>query len=604
MADLPDQANNAVSRCVLFTCFATLLLVPAVSNALVALVQNGEPQGVIVIPYDAPDSVRFAAVELQEHIEKISGARLPINTDGDRSNKIVAALGDTRIARAAGLKTSELPPDGFNIAEYDDVLVIAGRDYHGPVLGDRKDRTKHTYNREFKINAHGETGTQFGVYRFLHDLGVRWYMPGDVGLVVPESKDVIYDGQPVKDNPYFSYRKLHGFTFDDDPEAAKWYKRIGYGSVRYVNINHSLTNWADRFWKTHPEYFARVNGRPHTETVRDKKRVAFNYTNEGTYQQVLNDMEDFFTKHPNEEIFPVVPNDSHVIHDESEKTLQYILKPPYSSGWLSDLVWGFVDKVAREAYKKHPDKYIASLSYAYQFDAPELIDKFSPNVVVMHCRQRLQTWDDDYRKHIDKELKNYQKLKPAKNYVWEYYNLRSRDEKLQYLPYVAPHLIVTDIRKLKGFSEGEFIQANQSKKSLKLINPAYYHVNLYVTAKALWDPELNVENLLNEYYEKYYGPANTSMGKFWNRLEDIWVSQPGVSSLVEVMSPRQRNIDRKNSWKYYWREVYNIRVVNELFDYLEEAKKSVKDSPEIFQRLLILEAQFENMKEMSYRINK
>ena len=66
----------------------------------------------------------------------------------------------------------------------------------------------------------------------------------------------------------------------------------------------------------------------------------------------------YFERNPDEPLFAVVPNDSHVAHDEGEDTLEKIIGAKYSPGWLSDLVWGFVDKVANEVHKNHPGKQV------------------------------------------------------------------------------------------------------------------------------------------------------------------------------------------------------------------------------------------------------
>ena len=520
------------------------------AHASVVLIEDGKPNGGILIPANAPDSVEFAAKELQLHLEEMSGAHLPILVEGQNPyQRFIVSLGETNFASANMLTSSRLQSDGFLIQEIGNVMVILGKDYHGPPLGDRNGNLRLSFNKKLKINAHGETGTQFGVYRFLHDQGVRWYFPGRMGMVLPKQSRVTYDGVSIKDSPYFPYRRLHGFTFNDDPEAAIWYKRIGYGTPPYLNINHSFTDWAKRFSSSHPEYFATIDGQPHFKTVREKNRVILNFTDPGVLRQVLADGETYFLKNPEETLFAVVPNDSHVKHDETENTLKRITQPKYSPGWLSDLVWGFVNEVAHNLAKNQPGKEVGSLAYAYQFVAPTNIEKFEENVVVMHCRYRRNFWNPEYKEFVWKNLNAYTALKPARQYIWEYYNLRSRRENLQYVPFVMPRIIAEDINALKGISSGEFIQATQSSSSTKLVNPAYYHVNLYVTAKFLWNPDADVDALLDEYYKLYYGPAEQPMRLFWEKLEELWTTQ-GQSDEIEMLirskSPGERSaINRK-----------------------------------------------------------
>lgn len=586
-----------------------LVLAPSVASTRVALVRDGAPKGVILVAADAPDSVRFAAKELQSHIKKMSGALLPLQVEGKTSDKnlpVVVSLGTTAFAVRNHVTPDKLSPDGFRIREAGGAMIIVGKDHIGPPLGDRFGRLRWTYNNKLKINAHGQTGTQFGVYRFLRDQGIRWYMPGEMGLVIPERKDIVYDGKAVEDAPYYIYRTLHGFSFNEDPEAAVWYKRVGYGTVRYVNLNHSFTDWGQRFADTHPEYFAVIDGKPHLETVHNKKRVIINYTEPGVLDQVLADADTYFSKNPAEPLFGVMPNDSHSNHDKRPETLKYITQDKYSPGWLSDLVWGFVNKVAHEVHERHPGKEVGSIAYAYQFAAPTMIERFAPNVVVMHARRRNRFWDEEYKQHVWDNLKAYTKLGPSRQYVWEYYNLRSSRHKiLEWVPFVMPRIIASDLNALKGLSSGEFIQAKQSWNSRKLIKPGYFHLNLYVTARALWNPDLDIEALLDEYNRLYYGPAAGPMTRFWNRLEEIWMSQSkSVVEMVKEIRRPDRYRESRLPRSYYWSDVYTAEVVDELFVYLNEAAVLAKDNPPYDQRVSFMRSQFTPMQEMARRYSQ
>ncbi len=562
--------------------------------------------GVIVVAPNSPDSVTFAARELQSHVSAISGATLPIYSEEDLPQganvKIVVALGDSRFARSSGVVKTGLKDDGFRIKEANDAMVIIGNDYAGAPLGDRNGQTKWTYNESLKLNAHGETGTLYGVYRFLNELGVRWFMPGSIGTVIPRSVNITYDGKSIEDWPHFSYRRLSGFSFNEDPEAAIWYRRVGFGSKNYINLNHSFTNWAKRFGDTNREFFAKIDGKNHIDIVSDERRVILNYTEPGVFDQVIRDVDTYFKNHSEEKLFPIVPNDSHVLHDTSAATMSFIdPEKKYSPGWLSNLVWTFVNNVALRTHQKFPGKLVGSLAYSYQFEAPTTIENFSPNVVIMHCRRRNAFWDIKYREYVRRNLEAFTRLGPAKQYIWEYYNLRSRGENFQFIPFVMPHIIADDIRSLKNVSSGEFIQARQSNRSMKLVNPGYFHLNLFVTAQALWDPDLDIEGLLSDYYDTYYGPAASDMRRFWGRLEEVWVTQNREHDSIKPMSPRRRAKLRQREWHYYWSSVYTVEVVDELLGYLDDALVRAKPSREYSERVRFMRSQFDPMRSMARR---
>ena len=61
-------------------------------------------------------------------------------------------------------------------------------------------------------------GTEYAVYDFLRSLGVRWFMPGEFGEVVPQQRTIRVPEQQVREKPDFVMRNwwLHAL-----PELAK-----------------------------------------------------------------------------------------------------------------------------------------------------------------------------------------------------------------------------------------------------------------------------------------------------------------------------------------------------------------------------------------------
>ena len=59
--------------------------------------------------------------------------------------------------------------------------------------------------------------------------------------------------------------------------------------------------------------------------------------------------------------------------------------------------------------------------------------------------------------------------------------------------------------------------------------PGTQHLNLYVTAKALWNAKMDVDNLLDEYYTQFYGAAGAEMKTFWTTAETLWMSEKARS---------------------------------------------------------------------------
>ena len=110
----------------------SLSLACAVADAAVAgggsvrLTAAGRPATVIVVAEEAPPSVRFAALELQDQIGEITGATLPIGTEPE-AGKPAVYVGDSAAARRAGLSLDGVDREGYTIAATPDCLALFGQ---------------------------------------------------------------------------------------------------------------------------------------------------------------------------------------------------------------------------------------------------------------------------------------------------------------------------------------------------------------------------------------------------------------------------------------------------------------------------------------------
>ncbi|MBP90547.1 MAG: hypothetical protein CMJ64_28200 [Planctomycetaceae bacterium] len=137
-------------------------------NAL-SLVGDGRALATIVIPDEPVPVHQFAAEELQYHIERSSGAKLPIRRERDvpMDDSGCVFLGPCRRAVQRGINAEGLPPNGFRIRLADGSLHLTGDDSNGPVIATNGIGSLH--------NNRTRVGTLFAVYEFLEvQLGVRW----------------------------------------------------------------------------------------------------------------------------------------------------------------------------------------------------------------------------------------------------------------------------------------------------------------------------------------------------------------------------------------------------------------------------------------------
>lgn len=102
-------------------------LTVSLSGAELVLVQNGTPRVQIVIAAEKrPRMATLAALELQHHIQKISGARLPIVTSPDASVQVRIYVGKSPATEKLGVTDQDLKYGAYRIVSGPDWLVLLG----------------------------------------------------------------------------------------------------------------------------------------------------------------------------------------------------------------------------------------------------------------------------------------------------------------------------------------------------------------------------------------------------------------------------------------------------------------------------------------------
>ncbi len=196
--------RHVIRGCCWGVVFAGLALLLARSSAAAnGRRSDGQPRATIIVAKDVAEPAKgkrqTAAGQLQAYVQKMCGAKLPIVDDGQDVKGPVILVGRSRLSDALGVPVpAGVGPDrrdeGFVIVCRGDRLLLVGND-DGPYHG-----------------------TEYAVYDFLRSLGVRWFMPGDFGEIVPRQKTIRVPEQQVREKPDFVMRNwwLHA-----QPELAE-----------------------------------------------------------------------------------------------------------------------------------------------------------------------------------------------------------------------------------------------------------------------------------------------------------------------------------------------------------------------------------------------
>ncbi|MEO6741752.1 MAG: DUF4838 domain-containing protein [Chthoniobacteraceae bacterium] len=406
-----------------------LLLRPlaALHAAAPLLIENGQARAEIVIAEKPARMTKLAAKELQTYLEKISGAKVAI-LSAPTTGKAHIFLGKSSHTEALKLATDGLANGAFRMASGADWLALLGPDEDfvpiepwgrirstteaARVNADFDKITGDTfwnnfgglymrYHKDLDVWDYDDAGTLNAVYEFLRSLGVRWFAPGELGEVVPKQTTIALPGLNKTVKPDFGMRR---FTFYTDHtgigDKGIWTLRLGLnqghkiGGISQICHGMKFVLMRDEMKRAHPEMYLLTGGKRDTTTkgagYPDLNSPLF-FEKHLTYSRAMFD-------HFREPMISIDLVDGYGgMTSDDPKWMAQLTPGRGWSGTMSDQVWGYIDRVALELYKSHPDRLVSGLAYSAYKMPPAKIDKLSPNLVLIETRQRQSFWDEAKR---------------------------------------------------------------------------------------------------------------------------------------------------------------------------------------------------------------
>jgi len=545
---------------------AVCVIQPAGGRPL--LTTEGRPLADIVIAEKPPHAVKLAAKELQEHLFKMSGATLVITNAPGTNLPLHIFVGRSTYTDQLGVTDKGLEHGAFRMVSVTNGLVLLGHDEDfkppEPMAKNRDDRPRalkewdertgatwlqpmelvfKSYNAGLDIWEYDQRGSLNAVHEFLRLLGVRWYFPGEIGTVMPKLSGLELPALDVTCRPDFPirefifYRTYSGASRDE----VLWYLRLGLNPgaelVGTGPLGHGIVmvHGREEVKRAHPEYFALWGKRATAEGSGGHGKPCLSAP--GLFEDNVRFVRKYFDIY-NAPMVSVMPADGYSQICQCELCKGKDTPERGSSGRLSDYAWDYVNRVAIEVRKTHPDKKILCFAYGSYLLPPEKIGKLSPNIVVGLCQWRSMFYDKAARaKALELRQAWRKKTDSGPMVIWEYYLHARPGREWESIPAVFPHLAAEDLRSLMDVSMGDFIEVYNTSPRLedKPDDLAINHLNLYITARLYWDTAQDTDKLLDDYYKLFYGPAAREMKRFFEFCEANWPSMRSRADLIKTM---------------------------------------------------------------------
>lgn len=518
------------------------------------VVRDGVARARIVLPDDPSDDAVTAAEELKYYIHKISGASLPI---GRASEPVAANVGLIHVGRSkltdrmAGLeiprgRTHRLGEDGFVIHCDGRHLVLAGND------------------------TDGYTGNQYAVYDFLHRLGVRWFMPGDFGEVVPQEHTIVAESMSVTDMPDFAVRMFWTHSLASYPPMAEERRRWMLRNKMTADINRGGTAWyqmpgdssvrallpAEMFEK-HPEWFAlEIDG------MRNRHMPSMGH------EELIAAISDSIKARAKDgHKITAFSADDGMPQCRDARTVAHATDFPnsgYDKGNLdidrsiSEQWMYFVRRIAETVHAEYPDHVISTNGYANRVIPPERNRVADPDrlmIMFAHIEACTIHGYDDACWQMDRQLKMLKRWCKLSNKVfWYNYNYCMLISKNTISPMVSrlkqnfPHWKEAGVW---GFSDQDEVDWSTTGITTR-----------YVRGRMYWDADADVDAMLDDYFEKWFGASGPALQEYYDLLEDAF-SSANVHGHEDTVLPI----------------VYSDELMAKLGPLMEEAIANATDEP-------------------------
>jgi formylglycine-generating enzyme len=509
-----------------------MLLPASWASAEMTLVQNGRSACSIVVAADAGEHEKTAAADLQLYLSRMSGARVPIGADASvPGNRVLVGVFDKPPVKE--WKGDRPTQDGFAI---ETVARQGGGTDLFLVGGDPR-------------------GAGYAVYELLERfLGVRWYMPCELGEEAPARKTIVLEALKWRNQP--DYQAVGGLIWAGGPGAKDWLRRnkgeVGSPTFFFGHAWSGYIDPSEENKKAHPEWFA-LN----KDGTRSYQLCT---TNPEVISIFIDKVHEYFDKNPDAVLASISPNDGGDFCT-CERCRAIDAQYGVTDDSQTDRFIHFANAILKEVKKKHPDKLVGILAYV-SHTRPPVSAVPDPNYATMICHTpwefcHVHSIEDPgckantrFREMIEGWTKVCRHVS-----VYDYYG-----HFYVMTPWPIVHGIRKDLPYLRGLGVTGFMSETQQ-------HWANQGLNFYIAAKLVWDAGRDSRTLLDDFYRGFYGPAETPMRQYWEAWEAAMVRQPCGG--------------------YAWLAMFTPDLMEQTGRLLDEAERLAGDSEKVHRRLAL-----------------
>jgi len=487
------------------------------------IIDNGKANTDIVIAGDADSLTIKSAKVLSRYLEKITGVEVLVNNKKSKAGFHIFIGKEFLKGKNKKLLSEDLQDDAFLILGNNKELFLAGKNPQGNLYA------VFTILEEY-----------FGCMKFTVD---EEYIPRKTSLISPKVHKVY--------NPAFPFRVPH-FEGRWDKEFSQWHKISSFDDWgMFVHTFQRLVP-SEKYFETHPEYFALVNGR----RLKDGQLCL---SNPDLVKLLIKNLGKEIANQPDKTYWSVSQNDCYNYCECEDCQALYEKYENISGAYVL-----MSNKIAIA----YPDKQISTLAYQFTRSAPENIKPLD-NVNIMfcsiECNRSMPLTEDTRSAGFVQDMKNWNKL-TDNIFAWDYV--------VQFKNYLTPfpnfHVLQPNIRFFRDNGVNMMFQQGSGGSWSDLSD-----VKQYLIAKLLWNPELNNDSIIDHFINKYYGNAAPFIKEYYD-----------LSHQYLIKNQQQQNLDIYGFPVFYYKSHLSPDLLIRYQELMNSAENAVSSDSVYLMRVL------------------
>ena len=373
------------------------------------------------------------------------------------------------------------------------------------------------YKQGFRyvVNAKGvgfvgesDLATSYAVYELLDRLGCRWFMPSEMGEVVPDLKTVALKDVDFSSAPGTIYR---GVWYADED-----YKRRNRMGGLLLSAGHALEMYVTKEDRdAHPDWRAEIGGKPHPHRLKWSSPALADSLGDKLLALHAKDPQPSYSLSPDDgNDWDESKQDKALDAGDFDGTHQQVA--------ITDRLMVLTNRVATKVSATNADVLFGVLAYA-QYTRPPVREKVHPNVVpqiapITYSRGHPMT---DARVPGNRALRD----------LIEGWGKRARYTSMYYYAYNLAEPVAPQPFLAKWAADVPFALKNNCRfwqpETLSTFESNMHA--LYMGNRLAFDPGLKPEDVYADINAKFYGAAAKEMTAYWGFIDDVWVNTPEYS---------------------------------------------------------------------------